>query len=129
MYHSLTYLLKRGTTWNHLKPPRNYLKPPKTSHIIVFLLKIIYYQVEFCLILNPKVFFGQVWSQKLKFSNLIKIWYRRTLLYSHFEFNVYFSKIFVTHIFWGKFGPRSEVLQINWNLVHLGHISIYLLWF
>ena len=31
----LAYLLKRGTTWNHLKPPRNYLKMPETSNIIV----------------------------------------------------------------------------------------------
>ena len=29
----ITYLLKQGLTWNHLKPPRNYLKPPETSHI------------------------------------------------------------------------------------------------
>ena len=65
-----------------------------------------YSQVEFVLILHPKVFFGQIWSQKLKFSKLIKIWYRVTLLYPHFEFNIYFSKSFVIHIFLGKFGPK-----------------------
>ena len=94
--HSIipVYLLKRGTTWNQLK----YLKPPETSHII-FLLKISYFQVKFVLILHPKVFLRQIWSQKLKFSKLTKIWYRDTLLYPHVEFNVYFSKIFVTHFF------------------------------
>ena len=32
---SWPYLLKRGTTWNYLKTPRNFLKPPETSHVIV----------------------------------------------------------------------------------------------
>ena len=113
------------TIWNHLKPPRNYLKPPETNHIIVF---FTYSQVEFVLILHPKVSFGQIWSQKLKFLKLTKIWYggtllylhfefnvyfskifvihRGTLLYVHFEFNVYFSKIFITHIFFGQIGPK-----------------------
>ena len=109
------------TTWNHLKPA-------ESSHIIVFLLKISYSQVEFVLILHPKVFFGKIWSQKLKFSKLTKIWYRGTLLYPHFEFSVYFSKIFVTHIFLGKYVSKIWSLQINWDLVQ-GHIAMYLIWF
>ena len=84
----------------------NHLKPAETSHIIVFLLKISYSQVEFVLILDTKVFFGQIWSQKLKFSKLTKIWYRGTLLYPHFEFNVYFSKFLSLTFFLGKFGPK-----------------------
>ena len=32
-------------------------------------------------------------------SKLSKIWHRGTLLYSYFEFNVYFTKISVIHIF------------------------------
>ena len=55
---------------------------------------------------QPKVFFGQICSQKLKFSKLTKIWYRGILIYPHFEFNVYFSKIFVIQIFLGKYGPK-----------------------
>ena len=35
---SFRYLLKWGTTWSHLKPPRNYLKPPETSHTIAFFI-------------------------------------------------------------------------------------------
>ena len=38
-----------------------------------------YSQVEFVLILHPKVFFGEIWSQKLEFSKLTEIWYRGTL--------------------------------------------------
>ena len=117
-----SYLLKRGTTWihlkpretiwtswNHMKPPRNYLKvpePAETIHIIVFLLKVGCSQVEFVLILHPKVFFGQIWSQKLKFSKFTKIWYRGILLYPYFDFDVYFSEIFVINIYLGKFGPK-----------------------
>ena len=47
-------------------------------------------------------FFGQIWSQNLKFSKLTEIWYRRTLLYAYYDFDVYFSYFFVSHIFWGR---------------------------
>ena len=46
------------TIWNYLKPPRNYLRPPETSHIMVFLLRISYSQVGFVLMLHPTAFFG-----------------------------------------------------------------------
>ena len=50
---------------NDLKPARNCLKPPETSHIVVFfLLKLGYSQVEFVLILHPKVFFGRKFDFK-----------------------------------------------------------------
>ena len=105
-----SYLLKRGTTWNQLKPSKNTQRLLETTwnqpYHSNFLLKISYSQFEFVLILSPKVFFGQIWSQKLKFSRLAKIWCRGILPYPYFDFNVYFSKIFVIHIFWGKFGPK-----------------------
>ena len=63
--------------------------------------------------LHPKVFFGQIRSQKLKFSKLTKIWLMGKLLYPHFEFNVYFFKILFIHIFFANLVPISEVLQIN----------------
>ena len=68
---------------NNLKPPRNYLKQPEISHVIVFFTQNQSY-VAFVLILHPKVFFGHIWSQRLKFSNLTEIWYRGTLLYPYF---------------------------------------------
>ena len=50
------------------------------------------------------------------------------MLYHYFKFSVYFSKIFVTHIFWADLVPKSEVLKINWNLVQ-GYSALCLLWF
>ena len=59
------------------------------------------------------IFFGQIWSQNQKFFKLTKIWYRGRSLYAYFDFNVYFFKIFVIHIFWANLVPKPEVLQIN----------------
>ena len=72
-----------------------------------------YSQVKFDLILHPKVYFGQIWSQKLKFAKLTKIWYRGTLLYAYSSFNVYFFKIIFNHIFSANLVPKSEVFQID----------------
>ena len=73
MKNKFAYLLKRGTTWNHLKPPRNYMKPFETtwnqSYCSIFVPKINYSQVAFIQILQPKVVFGQIWSPKLSFPN------------------------------------------------------------
>ena len=118
------------TILNHLKQHRNYLKPPKTSHIttIFFYVKINYSQVGFALILYPKV---RKWVNLVSKTEVLQIDWNLvtgTLLHPYFEFNVYFSKIFVIHIFLGNVVPNSEVLQINWNLVQ-GCISIYLLRF
>ena len=93
-------------TRNNLKPPKTIWNQLKPATLQYFLLKISYAQVEFILILRHKVFFRQIWSQKLRFSKLTQNWYRDTLLYPYFEFNVYFSKIFDTHIFLGKFDPK-----------------------
>ena len=95
------------TTRNQLKPPRNYLKPAYCS---IFLLKISYSQVRFALILHAIVFLGQIWSHKLKFSKLTEMWYRHTLLYPYFEFNVLFSKFLTFIFFWANLVPKSEVL-------------------
>ena len=91
------------TSWNHPESTWNHLN---AAILLYFLLKISYSQVAFVLILHPKVFFGQIWYRKSKFSKLTEIWYRRTFLYRNFEFNVYLLKIFVIHNFLGKFGPK-----------------------
>ena len=57
-----------------------------------------------------KCFFGQIWSQNLKFSKLTEIWYRYTLLYPCFELNVNFFLKKFTHVFWSKLVPKSENL-------------------
>ena len=61
------------------------------------------------------LFFGQIWSQNLKFSKLIEIWYRCTLLSAYYDFNVYFFKIFVIHIFgqiWSQNLKFSKLIEI-----------------
>ena len=44
---------------------------------------------------------------------MTEIWYRGTLLYGYYDFNVYFLKIFVIHFFGAKLVPKSELLQID----------------
>ena len=48
-----------------------------------------------------------------------------TLLFPYFEFNDYFFKIFVIHIFWANLAPKSEVPQIKWNLVQGTLLYVY----
>ena len=48
------------------------------------------------------IFFGQIWSQELKFSKVTEIWYKGTFLYAYYGFNVYFFKILSIHIFWAN---------------------------
>ena len=71
----------------------------------------------------PFIFF---WANLAKFFNFTEISYRGTLLYTYYDFNVCFFKIFVIHIFWVNLVPKSEVLQINWNLAY-GYITMWLL--
>ena len=85
----------------------NYLKPTETSHIIVLLSGWV------CPNTPLKVFFGQEWSHKLKFSKLTKM--LTTLLYTHFEFNVYFSKILLFTLFgqiWSQNLKFSKLTKI-----------------
>ena len=70
----------------------------------------------FAKFLSP-MFFGQIWSHNLDFFKFTKISLRGTLLHAHCSFNVYFFKILLFHIFWANLVPKSEVLQIYWNLV------------
>ena len=71
--------------------------------------------------------FGANWSQNLKFFKLTEIWYRGRLRYAYFDFDVYLFKIFVIPFFRANLVPKSEVLQINWNLVQ-AYIVTCLLW-
>ena len=114
MKNKFAYLLKRGTTWNHLKPPRNYMKPFETtwnqSYCSIFLLKINYSQVAFILILQPKVVFGQIWSPKLSFPNWPKFG-------AGVHYYILISNFLLFIFFWASLVPKSKVIQINWNLV------------
>ena len=50
--------------------------------------------------------FGQIWSDNLKFYKMTEISYKGKLLYAYYDFDVYSFKIFVSHIFLDKFGPK-----------------------
>ena len=80
---------------------------------------------------SPQSLFRQIWSQKLKFSKLIKVWYRSTLLYPYFKFNVYFSKIVVTLIYLGEFVPKiwSSLNLLKFGTGAHGYILITILKF
>ena len=61
--------------------------------------------------------FGQIWSHNLDFFKLSEISKRGTLLYAYYSFNVYFFKKIFHHVIWANLVPKSEVLQIDLNLV------------
>ena len=46
------------------------------------------------------MFFGQIWSYNLDFFKFSEILKSGTLLYAHYNVDIYFVKIFVTNIFW-----------------------------
>ena len=76
------------------------------------------------------IFFGQIWSQNLKFFKLSEIWYRGRLLYAYFNFDVYFSKIFVNNIFRHicsqslKISKLNEILYIG-TLLHAFNVLVF----
>ena len=47
----------------------------------------------------------------MQFSKLTETWYKGTLLYAYYDFNIYFSNIFVTHVFLDKFGPIFWIIS------------------
>ena len=59
------------------------------------------------------MFFGQIWSHNMDFFKLTEISLRGTLLYVYQDSNIYFFKIFVSHIFVDKFGFKIWSF-LNW---------------
>ena len=55
---------------------------------------------------SSDTFFGQIWSQHLKFSKLTEISYRGTLRHAYYNFNVYFLKILLFIQFWANLVPK-----------------------
>ena len=96
---SFRYLLKWGTTWSHLKPPRSYLKPPETSHTIAFFT----WNKLFSGWVSPNIPpYSAFWAKLVPRTEVLQqIWYTCALLHPYYVFNVYFFKIFVLHIFGG----------------------------
>ena len=73
----------------------------------------------------------QIWSQKLKFSKLTETWYRHTLLYSCFEFNVNFCNSFYSNFLgqiWSqnlKFSKLTEIWYQDTLLYVYDNFNIY----
>ena len=80
----------------------NWLKFRRVVHCYMLITVLMFVFSKFF----SFIFFGQIWSQNLKFFKLTEIWYRGRLLYVYFDFDVYFFKMFVIHVFLGKFGPK-----------------------
>ena len=77
------------------------------------------------------------------FPNSLKFWYRGTLLYPYFDFDVYFSKIFVINILFGqiwsqnlKFSKLTEIwysstflyTYFGFNVYFFKIFVIHILW-
>ena len=91
----------------------NSLKFDTEVHCEIVILNLMLIFPDFC----HFHFWGQIWSQNLKFSKFTEIWYGGTFLYAYFDSNVYFFKNFVMYIILGKFGAKSNVLHIDWNFI------------
>ena len=82
------------------------------------------------MLLFPKfllvIYFGQIWSQNLRFSKLTSIWCSGTLLYPYYDFNLYFFHNFLNHKIWINVVQKSDVVQIDWNLAFV-YIWSYML--
>ena len=75
------------------------------------------------------IFYGQIWSQNLKFTKLTKIWYCGTLVYPYFDFEVCFFKIFLVQI-WSqnlKFFRLTEISSRGALLYAYYHFITYFL--
>ena len=109
------------TNWNRLKPPETTQKLPETTwnqpYYSIFLLKVSYSQVAFVLILHPKVFLRKFGRKNWRFPNWTKFgtWVHYHILILILIF--IFSKFLSLMLFWANLVPKSEVLQINWNIL------------
>ena len=81
------------------------------------------------------LFLGKTWSKNLKLSKLTETWYRDTLLYAYYDFNIYFYKIFVTCFFGPIIWISSNWLRgtllytyYSFNVYFFKIISIHIFW-
>ena len=94
--HLIVFFWKFGSK-NWSSP--NGLKFGTEVHCYILFSNVMFIFSKFL----PFIFcFGEICYQNLKFSKLTKIWYRGALVYAYYDFNVYFSKIFAVHVFFGQ---------------------------
>ena len=92
------YLLKRGTTWNYLKPAETTQKLPETiwNHL----------KPKFAQILHPKVFLGKFGLKNISFPNWLKFGIGVHCYILILNLMFIFPKILSLTFFWGKFGSK-----------------------
>ena len=118
MLHPKVFLGKFGSkNWSF----PNWLKFGTRVYCYIFISNLVFFNSSNF----SHIFLGQIWSQNLKFSKLTEIWYRDTLLCAYYDFNVYCFKIIFIHIFWANLVLKSNVFQIDWNLIQ-GHKCLLL---
>ena len=83
------------------------------------------------------ILFGQIWSRNLKCYKMTENWFRDTLLYAYYDFNVHFFSKLVSNIFWQiwfqnvmfskltKIGSRAHCYLLIINL--MCNLSKYML--
>ena len=143
------HLLKRGTTWTHLKPSktcwnqifgwiwsqnRKFYKLTEIWYrgTLLYGYDDLFYFKLFCNVYFFKIIFinysHQLFFSHFSFSSqffkLTKISHWVTLLYACYDFNVNFIKILVSHIFWANLITKSDVVPIDWNLAFVYIINI-----
>ena len=74
----------------------------------------LFFSFMFCL--------TQIWSQNLTFSKVIGIWYSGTLLYSYYDFNIYFFKIIFIHFLSFIFLEGEQICFQNLNFFKLTEV-------
>ena len=76
----------------------------------------------FSLFLSFMFCLTQIWSQNLTFSKVIGIWYSGKLLYSYYDFNIYFFKIIFIHFLFFIFLEGEQIWFQNLNFFKLTEV-------
>ena len=81
IFHPKVFIGQKYGLKNWSSP--NWLKYGAGVHFYIIISNLMFISPKFLSL----TFFGQIWSQNLKLSKLIEIWYRVTLLYAYYDFN------------------------------------------
>ena len=107
-----------GQIWSPIVTFSKYWKFGTGVHCYMLITILIFIFPKFWSLM----FFWEIWSRDPDSSKLTEILLRGRLIYAYFNFDIYFFKIFVIYIFWANLVSKSEVLQVNWNLIY-GYIG------
>ena len=102
----------------------NWLKFHRGVHFYMLITVLMFIFLKFFSFIFLGKFDPKIWSSSnwLKFGIEVD-WYMLMSILM-----VFFFRISVIHTFWANLVPKSEFLQINWNLIQ-GYIATCLSWF